>query len=235
MKDESPKRTKVKIEKDEDLSPPRHPPKAEEAKHESGLRTKQQFAVQHEAEYEKKMATLRALGSAGGAGAATVVRDETGRRLTAEEVEERRKKLQEGEKDKPMEWGKGLVQKRQAIQRAMDENGEKGESSFGRSKDDFRMNEMLKQQERWGDPMLQHVKKNQKIREEKEQLRSKGPRRVARPMYQGDPWPNRFSIKPGYRWDGVDRSNGWEAKIVLAFGEAKVRSEQGYKWGAADM
>lgn len=247
--DLSPPRPSSRAKQDEDLSPPRRGSnvKYEEKQRESksklgaegdlspprrGLRTKEEFAQQHEVEYEKKMATLRALGATNGAGAATVIRDENGRRLTPEEVEERKKALEEKEKDKPMEWGKGLVQRRAVVQRVL---AEQEENNFARGKDDFRMNEMLKQQERWGDPMLEQVKKSQKIRDEKEQLRSKAPRKLSRPMYRGDPWPNRFGIRPGHRWDGVDRSNGWEAKIVLAFAEAKVRSEQGYKWGTADM
>lgn len=31
--------------------------------------------------------------------------------------------------------------------------------------------------------------------------------------YENDAKPNRFQIKPGYMWDGVDRSNDYETRL----------------------
>lgn len=61
------------------------------------------------------------------------------------------------------------------------------------------------------------------------------PVREPRPMYRGVPWPNRFGILPGYRWDGVVRGIGWEDKIVRHATNQANKKAMGWKMGSEDM
>ena len=74
-------------------------------------------------------------------------------------------------------------------------------------KKDKKLNEELKSQDRWGDPMAHFLNKKSKSK-------SKSKSKKKKKIYNG-PYPqNRFNIPPSIKWDGVDRSTGFE-KIYL--------------------
>lgn len=175
-----------------------------------------------------------------GAGAQTIVRDRRGRKLSAYEMLQKQSKGSYVDEDeRNMVWGKGLVQQAEA-ESARDEMREELESGFARGRDDARLNAALAERDRWGDPMLDMVKTKKKKRADAERKaaaqQTEGPRRlVPRPMYEGTPWPNRFGILPGYRWDGVDRSNKWEERLFRHGAEKKAMEVEAYRWSVENM
>ncbi|KAF2863908.1 hypothetical protein K470DRAFT_209877 [Piedraia hortae CBS 480.64] len=140
----------------------------------------------------------------------TVYRDASGRIVNlAEKRDEMREKAAE-EKRREVERQQGEVQKqlKEDRRRELEEVKTMGVARYA---DDKRMNEELKAQERWNDPMAGLVRPSGR-REKK--------------VYKGAFEPNRYGIKPGWKWDGVDRGNGFERKWFAARNGVKERKER---------
>ncbi|XP_014488854.1 PREDICTED: BUD13 homolog isoform X2 [Dinoponera quadriceps] len=166
--------------------------------------------------------------SMSGVGQAPVVRNKSGtkRNLEAEAAEERQREVQQREiNEKYAKWGKGLKQTEDHEEKLKNDLYEMNKP-LARYADDADLDKQLREQEREGDPMLAYIK-------EKRMKGGKG--KPESPRYQGSFAPNRFGIKPGHRWDGVDRSNGYEKKWFESQNSKVARQEEAYKWSTADM
>lgn len=155
----------------------------------------------------------------------TVHRTKTGKKIDIEAqiAEQRAARLKKAKEEaRKAEWGGGLVQRQEEIdeaQRLLDERNR----NFAIYSDDEDINNQLKEKERWGDTMAGLISKKESVRGGRK--RYKGPA----------PQPNRFGIEPGYHWDGIDRSNGWEKKVFQARHERKTLEGEYHRWATEDM
>ncbi|RYQ86459.1 hypothetical protein Ahy_B10g106131 [Arachis hypogaea] len=113
-------------------------------------------------------------------------------------------------------------------------------------RDDPELDNMLKERLRWGDPMAHLVKK--KYPEpvlpdlgEGEKMKESGfvvPQDIPDHSWlkRGlDAAPNRYGIRPGRHWDGVDRSNGFEKELFKRTNERQARDREAYLWSVSNM
>ncbi|XP_038635074.1 BUD13 homolog isoform X2 [Scyliorhinus canicula] len=161
--------------------------------------------------------------------ATTIFRDKSGKKrdLDQERIEQKKKEEEKAAKqEKYAQWGKGVAQEQQQRQNVMDALHEM-QKPLARHIDDEDLDRFLREKERDGDPMAGLIKK----KKEKE-----AKNKNVRPVYSGPaPPPNRFNLCPGYRWDGVDRSNGFEQKRYARQADKKAVQEIAYKWSVEDM
>ena len=166
----------------------------------------------------------------------TVYRDATGRRIDvsmkraeARAKEEEKLRKERREKEEAM----GDVQRREKEERkvAVLEARFLGVARYA---DDEGLNEEMKGVGRWGDPMLGYVSEKKRSGErvadgvgEETAVAARGPRRKE---YQGAAAPNRYGIRPGWRWDGVDRGNGFEKEWFQARGKKSRNENLEYQW-----
>ncbi|XP_072342428.1 BUD13 homolog [Scyliorhinus torazame] len=161
--------------------------------------------------------------------ATTIFRDKSGKKrdLDQERIEHKKKEEEKAAKqEKYSQWGKGVAQEEQQRKNVMEALHEM-QKPLARHIDDEDLDRFLREKERDGDPMAGLIRK----KKEKE-----AKNKNERPVYSGPaPPPNRFNLYPGYRWDGVDRSNGFEQKRYARQADKKAVQEIAYKWSVEDM
>ncbi|KAJ1667789.1 Pre-mRNA-splicing factor cwc26 [Coemansia sp. RSA 1813] len=139
-----------------------------------------------------------------------------------EEEESKRQKHDE-QRRLQAQWNKGLVQQRAKIDDQQQIESMRSESSSGR---DHRhptdiYDQEMRSRQHWDDPAAGF-------------LENKTTKQSKYPEYKGHAPPNRFGIRPGYRWDGVDRSNGFERDMFKSQAGASARLAQDYANSVAD-
>lgn len=174
------------------------------------------------AAWEREQAALGlSTGKKGRPAEETVYRDATGRRIdiSMRRQEARREAEVKAQKEREeKEHAKGDVQ-RSNKERRREELDEARFMTVARGVDDREMNVGLKEVERWNDPAAEFLSGKKKAG-------GKGGKKV----YMGAAAPNRYGIRPGAKWDGVDRGNGWEVERFKALNRKERNKELDYAW-----
>ena len=189
----------------------------------AGLQTADQVAAQiARREAEQRQQLLQSGDAASGKGQETIYRDASGRiiNVAMKRAEARRKAEADAAKAvAEQEAQKGDVQRAEREKRK-ERLQEAKFMTVARYADDEELNEELKQRERWNDPAAGFLQKS-----------NKGKTSVSgKPLYQGSAEPNRYGIRPGHRWDGVDRSTGFEKEYFRARNRKENVKNLEYAW-----
>jgi hypothetical protein len=168
----------------------------------------------------------------------TVFRDEKGRQVDKSETKEmKKKKLEKTNYENLSKWGKGIIQKEEK-ERKKEELKKSREEPFARYDIDFKVEEEYRKKERFEDPMkkilnLHKYERGSKISHDiKERASSRG---FLLPNCKFAGPPNRFGITPGFRWDGVDRSTGFETKYLCFQNNRRAKEDEYHKIRTEDM
>eukprot|EP01031_Cornospumella_fuschlensis_P036015 gene36015-43677_t len=205
----------------------------------AGLQTGKEFGSNERLLRKELDQELSKLAGSGPNREATVYRDKYGRKVDKlseqlrEQEDEAKRKSQIEKAQK--EWGAGSVQKQEAQERAAEFAAVVAEP-FARSAEDPRLEAQRKAVLRDGDPMAEYLR--DRVGKKRSRDDASGFTRAApsKPTYKGpNPTPNRFGLRPGYRWDAIDRSNGFEDKVLKRMNEKASFNEEAYKWSVADL
>ncbi|KAI1160457.1 Pre-mRNA-splicing factor of RES complex-domain-containing protein [Nemania serpens] len=171
--------------------------------------------------------------------AETIYRDATGRRV---DVSMRRAELRREAEEAAQKRADAELAMRGDVQ--VDEARRRREAlddakvmAVARHVDDADMNAEMKAQVRWGDTMAAFVKRKDDAGGSggggggaTTTMMGGGRGGKGRPVYKGAWAPNRYQIPPGYRWDGVDRGNGFEGERFKAINRRERNKDLDYSW-----
>ena len=217
----------------------------------SGLRTAEEMKAEAVAMRAAEAARMERMdASMSGRGAATVARGRDGKRLDDVSAAAREKR-EADEAARVLPWRGGLAQQR-AAEAAKRAQAEAGAAPFALSAD--RRDGELRARARFGDPMARlaaqqelealgdpHADPDFGGEEAKRAMAEAGysiPAGVPEHSWLrrgvGAP-PNRYGIRPGRSWDGVDRGTGFEQKIFAAQNERAMKARAARTLATADM
>lgn len=212
----------------------------------SGMVSGKQLAVELAAKKEadrKRMAALDA--SVTGRNAQTVHRDKSGKVVTEEELKAARDAERKQKEWETPGWGGGVKQQ-QDVAKAQADMRAAASQPFARTREHLDADASHRERVRWGDPMAHLARKKLKEGDPAPVLSPAQQKKMGFVVPQQVPahsWlkrnlgapPNRYGIKPGRHWDGVDRSNGFERELFKTQNVQAARNAEARAFGQEDM
>ncbi|CBX99750.1 similar to pre-mRNA-splicing factor cwc26 [Plenodomus lingam JN3] len=188
----------------------------------AGLQTAAEItAAMEKKQNEEKRKAEEVAREMGSAAQQTIYRDASGRIINvAMKRAEARKKAEEEERKKAEKEkaARGDVQIAEAAKRKQKLEDAKM-MTIARYADDAELNDELKERGHWNDPASGFLRK-----------KKAGRSITGKPLYQGPYQPNRYGIRPGHRWDGVDRGNGFERQWFDSRNRKANNEKLEYQW-----
>ena len=154
----------------------------------------------------------------------TIYRDASGRiinvamkRAEARQAEREKKEKEEQERENLM----GDVQRRERENRKHQLQEARAMPLTGTVADEA-LNDELRSRQRWNDPAAQFLTSSGGG--------GAGLSVTGKPLYKGPFQPNRYGIRPGHRWDGVDRGTGFEKEWFTSRNRRGRLEALEYEW-----